>query len=167
MERFFERMIYSSRWLMAPIYFGLSFVLMMLGVKFYQRIFELMPTILGLDSMDLVVKVLSLLDITLIGGLIVMVMLAGYENFVSRLDLDEGEEKPRWLSTMDSDSLKHKVAASIVAISTIDLLKVFIDVKIIPNDKLLWYVVIHITFVLSAFIMGFLDKMGKKSKHQD
>ena len=152
---------------MAPIYFGLSFVLMMLGVKFYQRIFELMPTILGLDSMDLVVKVLSLLDITLIGGLIVMVMLAGYENFVSRLDLDEGEEKPRWLSTMDSDSLKHKVAASIVAISTIDLLKVFIDVKIIPNDKLLWYVVIHITFVLSAFIMGFLDKMGKKSKHQD
>jgi uncharacterized protein (TIGR00645 family) len=97
----------------------------------------------------------------LVGGLIVMVMFSGYENFVSRLDINDTDEKLSWLGKVDSASLKNKVAASIVAISSIHLLKVFMDTRNIPNDKIMWYLLIHITFVMSAFAMGYLDKIMK------
>ena len=95
-------------------------------------------------------------------SLIVMVMFSGYENFVSRLDLDGNDDKLSWLGKLDSGSLKNKVAASIVAISSIHLLKVFMNTESIPNDKIQWYLLIHITFVLSAFAMGYLDKVLRK-----
>ncbi|MDZ7869116.1 MAG: YqhA family protein, partial [Rheinheimera sp.] len=84
------------------------------------------------------------------------------ENFVSRLDIDESSEKLNWLGKVDSGSLKNKVAASIVAISSIHLLKIFMDTPNIDNDKIMWYLLIHITFVLSAFVMGYLDKLTKE-----
>ncbi len=161
MERLFERMMYASRWLMAPIYFGLSFVLLALSIKFFQEIFELIPVIITMKSMDLVLIILSLVDIALVGGLVVMVMFSGYENFVSRLDLDDHEDKLGWLGKLDAGSLKNKVAASIVAISSIHLLKIFMNIEHIDNGKLLWYLLVHITFVLSAFAMGYLDKITK------
>ena len=107
---------------------------------------------------------LSLVDMTLVGGLLVMVMFSGYENFVSQLDINEGKEKLSWLGKMDATSLKNKVAASIVAISSIHLLRVFMDAKNVPDNKLMWYVIIHLTFVLSAFVMGWLDNMSKVEK---
>ncbi|WP_318465274.1 TIGR00645 family protein [Photobacterium leiognathi] len=161
MERLFERMMYASRWLMAPIYFGLSFVLLALSIKFFQEIFELLPVIITMKSMDLVLIILSLVDIALVGGLVVMVMFSGYENFVSRLDLDDHDDKLGWLGKLDAGSLKNKVAASIVAISSIHLLKIFMNIEHIDNGKLLWYLLVHITFVLSAFAMGYLDKITK------
>ena len=97
----------------------------------------------------------------LVGGLLVMVMISGYENFVSQLDIDESKEKLNWLGTMDSSSLKMKVAASIVAISSIHLLRVFMDAKNVDPEHLKWYVIIHMTFVVSAFAMGYLDKVTK------
>ena len=103
----------------------------------------------------------ALIDMALVGGLLVMVMISGYENFVSQLDIDERKEKLNWLGKMDSGSLKMKVAASIVAISSIHLLKVFMDAKNIPDSKLMWYVILHLTFVASAFAMGYLDKLTK------
>jgi uncharacterized protein (TIGR00645 family) len=102
-----------------------------------------------------------MIDLALVGGLIVMVMLSSYENFVSRLDIDESEEKLSWLGKMDAASLKNKVASSIVAISSIHLLKVFMEAQQIDDDKLLWYVVIHLTFVTSAVAMGMLDKVTR------
>ncbi|MGB1092559.1 MAG: YqhA family protein, partial [Oceanobacter sp.] len=81
--------------------------------------------------------------------------------FVSRLDLGDETEKLSWLGKLDTGSLKNKVAASIVAISSIHLLKVFMNAAAIENDKLLWYVVIHLTFVVSAFAMGWLDRIAK------
>lgn len=161
MEKLLEQLIYASRWLMAPIYLGLSLVLVALGIKFFQEIFHILPNILAVRESDLILVVLSLIDIALVGGLIVMVMFSGYENFVSRLDIGEGEEKLNWLGKVDSGSLKNKVAASIVAISSIHLLKVFMDTPNIENDKIMWYLLIHITFVLSAFAMGYLDKLTK------
>ena len=107
---------------------------------------------------------LSLVDMTLVGGLLVMVMLSGYENFISKLDIDEDKEKLSWLGKMDSGSLKNKVAASIVAISSIHLLRVFMEARNVENDKLMWYVIIHLTFVLSAFVMGWLDQMSRSDK---
>jgi len=93
----------------------------------------------------------------------VMVMFSGYENFVSRLDLDDNNDKLDWLGKLDTGSLKNKVAASIVAISSIHLLKIFMNTEKIDGDKLMWYVIIHLTFVLSAFTMGILDKMTRHS----
>lgn len=160
-EKLLEKLIYASRWIMAPIYLGLSLVLLALGIKFFQELFHILPNVLSIKEVDLILVVLSLIDITLVGGLIVMVMFSGYENFVSRLDINETDEKLNWLGKVDSASLKNKVAASIVAISSIHLLKVFMNTPNIPNDKIMWYLLIHITFVLSAFAMGYLDKMMK------
>lgn len=161
MERVFEKLMYSSRWIMAPIYLGLSLVLLALGVKFFQEILHVLPNILEIREVDLVLVALSLIDIALVGGLIVMVMFSGYENFVSRLDVGDSDDKLGWLGKLDAGSLKNKVAASIVAISSIHLLKVFMNTENIPNDKIKWYLLIHITFVLSAFAMGYLDKITR------
>mgnify|MGYP000647514079 CR=1 FL=1 len=96
----------------------------------------------------------------LVGGLLVMVMLSGYENFVSRIDIDEDTYKLGWLGKLDAGTLKLKVAASIVAISSIHLLRAFMDAQQIPNDKLMWFVIIHMTFVLSALGMALVDRLN-------
>ena len=161
MERFLENAIYASRWLLAPVYFGLSLGLIALSIKFFQEIFHILPHIFSVSESDLILTLLSLVDMTLVGGLLVMVMFSGYENFVSTLDINEGKEKLNWLGKMDATSLKNKVAASIVAISSNHLLRVFMDAKNVPDNKLMWYVIIHLTFVLSAFVMGYLDRLTK------
>ncbi|HTF83745.1 MAG TPA: TIGR00645 family protein [Cellvibrio sp.] len=162
MERLIEKLIYRSRWVLAPIYLGLSLAVIALTVKFFQELSHLLLDIWVLKEAEMILIVLSLVDISMVGGLLIMVMMSGYENFVSRLDVDEGEEKLGWLGTMDSSSLKAKIAASIVAISSIHLLKMFMEVQNIDNTKLMWYVIIHMTFVLSAFLMGYLDTKVKK-----
>ena len=161
MERIIESTMYASRWLLAPIYLGLSLAVLLLGIKFFQEAIHIFPLVLSMKEADLVLVILSLVDLALVGGLLVMVMLSGYENFVSAIDLKEGQEKLSWLGKLDSGSLKQKVAASIVAISSIHLLKAFMAAQEIPNDKLMWYVIIHITFVLSALGMSYVDNMNK------
>ena len=162
MEKMLERLMYSARWLLAPIYLGLSLALLLLGIKFFQEVWHLFGSILEMKEADLILVTLTLVDMALVGGLLVMVMFAGYENFVSQLDIDESADKLNWLGKLDTNSLKNKVAASIVAISSIHLLKMFMNAKNIDNEKLLWYVVIHLTFVASAFAMGYLDKITRK-----
>ena len=164
MEKFLERIMYSARWILAPIYLGLSLVLMLLAVKFFQEIIHVVPHILEKTEAELILLVLALIDLALVGGLLVMVMFSGYENFVSQLDIDEDSEKLNWLGKMDTTSLKNKVAASIVAISSIHLLKIFMDAENVADNKLMWYVLIHLTFVLSAFGMGMLDRLTKPAK---
>ncbi len=161
MERFIEKTMYASRWLLAPIYVGLSLGLLALALKFFQEVFHVIPNVFAMGEADLILVLLSMIDMALVGGLLVMVMLSGYENFVSQLDVDEGQEKLSWLGKMDSSSLKMKVAASIVAISSIHLLRMFMDARNIEPEYLKWYVIIHMTFVVSAFAMGYLDKLTK------
>lgn len=162
MEKTVERLFYASRWMLAPIYLGLSLALLALGIKFFQELLHLAPHILEISESELVLVVLALIDIALVGGLIVMVMFSGYENFVSRMDIDGGEDKLDWLGKLDAGSLKSKVAASIVAISSIHLLRIFLNAEQIANDKLLWYVIIHMTFVASAIGMVMLDRWSVK-----
>lgn len=157
-----EKLLYSARWIMAPIYLGLSLVLLALGIKFFQEVFHLLPIIFSIKEVDLILVTLSLIDISLVGGLIVMVMFSGYENFVSKLDVDENDDKLGWLGKLDTSLLKNKVSASIVAISSIHLLKVFMNTEHIDSEKIQWYLLLHVTFVLSAFAMGYLDKITKK-----
>ena len=161
LEQSVEQLMYASRWMLAPIYAGLSLVLVAIFIKFFQELLHFLPHVFERDDTDLVLTLLSLIDLTMVASLTIIVMFSGYENFVSRLDLEEDTEKLDWLGTHDYGSLKMKLASSIVAISSIHLLRAFMDVRGIPNDKLLWYVVIHMTFVVSAVLMGYLDKMSK------
>ena len=164
MEKFIESLFYASRWLLAPIYIGLSLGLILLGIKFFQELLHFFPIILSASETDLVLVTLSLIDLALVGGLLVMVMFSGYENFISQIDIDDQTDKLSWLGKLDVGSLKQKVAASIVAISSIHLLKIFMNATEIDNEKLKWYVIIHLTFVLSAIGMAYIDKMNAKLK---
>ena len=162
MENLVERLFYASRWLLAPVYLGLSLALIALGVKFFQELFHLAPLLLQKSEQDLVLVLLGLIDMALVGGLIVMVMFSGYENFVSRIDIHDGDEKLGWLGKLDSSTLKTKVAASIVAISSIHLLRVFLNIPSYENSHLMWFVIIHMAFVLSAIGMVMLDRWSAK-----
>ena len=153
--------MYASRLLLAPIYMGLSLALFALFIKFFQELYHFIPFILELDESQLVLKLLSLIDLTLVGSLIVIVMFSGYENFVSRLDIGEATEKLEWLGTHDYGALKMKVASSIVAISSIHLLKIFMNIDSTNNDKVMWYALVHLTFVISALLMAYFDKLTK------
>lgn len=161
LERTVEQLLYSARWILAPIYLGLSLTLFALAVKFFQEVFHILPNIFTIAEADLILVVLSLVDMALVGGLLVMVMFSGYENFVSKMNISDTTEKLNWLGKMDATSLKNKVAAAIVAISSIHLLKVFMNAQNIPNDKIMWYLLLHLTFVVSAFGMGLLDKITR------
>lgn len=159
LERFFERLLFTCRWILAPLYLGLSLALIALGVKFFEEAFHVVVHAITLTESDMVLTVLALIDIVLVGSLIVMVMFSGYENFVSRIDTKDTDSLG-WLGKLDAGTLKLKVAASIVAISSIHLLRVFMNAQQTPNDKILWYVVLHLTFVLSAVLLGVLDRMS-------
>ena len=162
MEKIVESLFYASRWLLAPLYIGLSLALILLGFKFFQEVLHIFPLVFAASESDIVLVILSLIDLALVGGLLVMVMFSGYENFISAIDLDAKTDKLSWLGKLDAGSLKLKVAASIVAISSIHLLQKFMDAEHIDNDKLMWYVIIHATFVLSAMGMALVDKMVPK-----
>ena len=160
-EARFERGLFASRWLMAPMYLGLVISLAMLLVIFIKELAYYAPQALSLTADQGILAILTLIDLSLAANLLLIVLFSGYENFVSQLDINEGKEKLSWLGKMDATSLKNKVAASIVAISSIHLLRVFMDAKNVPDNKLMWYVIIHLTFVLSAFVMGYLDRLTK------
>ena len=161
-ERTIERMFFASRWLLAPVYLGLSVALIILGIQFFTELVHAFQHVISpnAEEAEIVLSLLALVDLSLVAGLIVMVMFSGYENFVSKIDVDEGgADKLGWLGKLDAGTLKLKVAASIVAISSIHLLRKFMEAQDIDNDKLLWYVIIHMTFVASAVLMGLLDRM--------
>ena len=170
LEQVTEKTLFSSRWILAPIFLGLALALIALGIKFFQEAYHLIVDVLNMSESDVVLRVLSLIDISLVGSLIVMVMFSGYENFVSTIDA-KGTDSLGWLGKMDSGTLKLKVAASIVAISSIHLLRIFMQVRdkgdnALTNDQIMWYVILHMTFVFSTLLLGVLDKMSF-SKHRD
>jgi uncharacterized protein (TIGR00645 family) len=187
MEKSIERVLFSSRWILAPVYLGLSLALIALGITFFVEVFNVFTHVFenvvahAADTSqaveaaggvarspeaDLVLSLLAMVDLVLVGSLIVMVMFSGYENFVSKLEIEADSEKLGWLGKLDANSLKLKVASSIVAISSIHLLRAFMDARETPNDKLLWYVIIHLTFVVSALLMGVLDRIAFQSHRE-
>ena len=169
-EFVFEKMLFASRWLLAPIFLGLSLALMALGFKFFQEAWHIFHDLLAMDESVMVLKVLAMIDIALVATLIIMVMFSGYENFVSTIDA-KGSDTLNWLGKLDAGTLKLKVAASIVAISSIHLLRIFMKVgdkteDTYTNDQIMWYIILHMTFVVSAVLLGVLDKMSF-AKHRE
>lgn len=166
MERFFERLLFATRWILAPIYFGMSLALLALAVKFFQEVWHVLTHLVTVSEAELILTVLALVDLALVASLVVMVMFAGYENFVSKIDIAEDAKRLGWLGKLDAGTLKLKVAISIVAISSIHLLGAFMNLGQIPGDKLMWYVVMHLTFVISALLMGVLDRISFSSHRE-
>jgi uncharacterized protein (TIGR00645 family) len=158
-EYHLENALFSLRWLLVPLYAGLGLLLTLFSVYFFRELLHLFAGAATGQEVDLVLGALTLVDLTLVGSLIVMVMLSGYENFVSKLDIGDVQKSLAWLGKLDAGSLKIKVAASIVAISSIHLLKAFMNVSVVSNDKLLWLVVIHLTFVVSALMLAVMDRI--------
>jgi len=158
-ERNVERVLFASRWLLCPVYLGLAVVLAVVAVHFFRELFDFAAGALTLTDKDVIVAALSLIDLTLVAGLIIMVMLSGYENFISRLDVARAQANIAWLGKLDSGTLKLKISAGIVAISGIQLLKWYMEIDQISNDKLLWMVVIHLTFVASALLLAVMDRL--------
>jgi uncharacterized protein (TIGR00645 family) len=169
LEKLIEKALFGSRWLLAPVYVGMSLALVALGYKFFQTLIHVFFTLHSLSESSLVLELLAMIDLGLVGSLIVMVTFSSYENFVSRLDVEGDAEKLGWLGKLDASSLKLKVAASIVAISSIHLLKMFMNIGSEhehTESQLMWGVIIHLTFVVSAVLMGVLDKMSFASHRE-
>ena len=170
-ERRFEKFLFASRWLMAPMYLGLVLALAMLSFVFIRELFYYLPLVMTMKGEDIILVVLTLIDITLAGNLLLIVLFSGYENFVSKFDFDAGADRPDWMGKVDFSGLKMKLIASIVAISAIDLLKWFMNMEDVTdlaemNAKFYWLVIIHLTFVASGVLMALMDYLASYStKH--
>ena len=162
LELFLERTILASRWLLVVFYIGLGVALAIYAVSFISKLVKVAGSVFVLDDANMILAMLALIDSALVASLIVMVMIASYENFVSRFD--EGQSDISWLGKLNAGSLKIKVASSIVAISSIHLLQVFMNAQQYDNDKLMWLTIIHLVFVISALLLGFLENLMSKLK---
>lgn len=164
-EHGFEGLLFSSRWLMAPVYLGLVIAMMVMLVKFAKELWMMVAGVFEATSGDIIVGVLTLVDIALIMNLIIIIIFSGYENFVSRMDIQNHEDKPEWMGHIGFSDLKIKVIASIMAISGIELLKAFMNVDDFSDKHLAWMIGLHLTFVVSGVMYAFMDKMSH-SNHQ-
>jgi uncharacterized protein (TIGR00645 family) len=162
LELLIERIILSSRWILVVFYLGLVAALAVYAVSFGLKFLKIAQNIFTYSEADMILAMLGLIDAALVASLIVMVMISGYENFVSRFD--EAESDVSFLGKLDAGSLKIKVASSIVAISSIHLLQIFLNADHYDNWKLMWYTIIHLAFVVSAVMLGWLERIMMKAK---
>lgn len=163
-EHTLEHGLFASRWLMAPFYVGLVGAL---AVLLYTFVMELLHFILNapeMDANDAILASLALIDISLAGNLLVIVIFSGYENFISTLDIGDHEDRPAWMGTVDFSTLKLKLIASIVAISGIHLLKVFMEIKKYDDRSIMWMVIIHVVFIVSGVMLALMDRIAASSK---
>ena len=168
-ETRFEQGLFASRWLMAPMYLGLAVTLGMLTVIFVKELVHYLPQVLELTAEKMILVALTMIDLTLAANLLLIVMFSGYESFVSKFDIDVGEDRPGWMGKVDFGGLKMKLIASIVAISGIHLLKRFMEISDLDTattfgeTEMFWLVVIHLTFVASGVLMALMDWLQARS----
>ena len=167
-EKGFESGLFSSRWLLAPFYAGLALSLMLLLFSFVKEAALFLPDAVGAPVGKIIVTVLSLVDLVLVANLVLLVIFAGYENFVSKIDTTGHEDRPDWMGLVTFSDLKVKLMGTIVAISAIDLLKTFIDVSAHAATELTWRLALHLSFVLSGVLFALMDRLAadaKKASH--
>ncbi len=163
-ENLIEKAIFASRWLQAPLYLGLIVTLVILVIKFFGELVHLTAAVWVAGESEIVLFVLTLVDIVMVANLVVMVMISGYENFVSRIEAAEATEKLSWFGKLDHGSIKIKLASSIVAISAIHLLKAFLNAEVIANDKLILLIAMHLVFVISALLLALIDRVSMEKE---
>lgn len=159
LERAIEHTIFASRWILAPVYLGLAVGLLVVLAKFVAEAYELIAHAVSVDIDAAIVGVLSLIDLSLMGSLILMVMFAGYENFVSKIDVGSHKDRPSWMGQVDFGDLKLKLIAAIVAISAIRLLENFMNIDTLSDRDLAWSAGIHGVFVVSAVMLALMDRL--------
>jgi uncharacterized protein (TIGR00645 family) len=175
-EHFLEVLIFNSRWLLAPFYLGLVIGIGMLLVKFGQELLHVLPNIFTSSESEVVLAVLALVDLSLVANLLIIVIFSGYENFVSKINTADHEDRPEWMGQVDFASLKIKVIASIVAISAIELLKGFVNLSVLlksggdtpaiwseADQAIAWKVGIHIILVISGVLFAYMDSISEKT----
>jgi uncharacterized protein (TIGR00645 family) len=163
-ERLLERTLFASRWMLAPFYFGLAVGVAVLLIKFVQELYHLAAMAVSGSESDVILGVLTLVDLARTGSLLLIVIFSGYENFVSKIDHSEHKDWPEWMGTIDFTALKIKLLSSIVAISAVQLLKQFMAVNTATDRDLMWYVVIHVVFVASSVLLALSDRISGETK---
>ncbi len=158
-ETVFERLIFASRWLQAPLYAGLIVGGVLYAYKFIIELIHLCININEITETVLMLGVLTLVDITMVANLLIMVIIGGYSTFVSRMDIDKHEDKPEWLQKIDAGTLKIKLSGSLVGVSGIHLLQVFINIKSHESEEIMWQVIIHVVFLLSSIMLAYSEKL--------
>lgn len=167
LEKVMEKFIFSSRWLQAPLYLGL---ILAQGIYVYRFLVELAgftDHIHTLDENEIILVVLGLIDIVMISNLLVMVIIGGYETFVSRLEVQDHRDIPEWLAHVNANTMKIKLALALIGISSIHLLKTFINVEHMPDRVVFWQVVIHTIFLFSAIFMAYTSKVAQAVTRED
>jgi len=163
-----ETTIFKSRWLLAPFYVGLMLSIILLFVKFVQEFWHIATHVISMPESDVVIGILALVDLSLVGSLLLMIIFSGYEIFISKIDLGDHEDRPEWMGKVNFSGLKLKVIGAIVAISAIDLLKIFMNLPAsLSNEQanlVMWKVIIHLTFVVSGLIFAYMDKVAGDTK---
>jgi len=163
-EHGLEGLIYASRWLMAPLYLGLAAALAILVITFFRELVMAIPGLYEMEEKEIILLVLTLIDISLAGNLVLIILFSGYENFVSKIEAAHDDvDRPEWMGTLDFSGLKIKLVASIVAISAIHLLKIFMNLDSYTPASIQWYVIIHLTFVGSGVGFALMDWIEEKA----
>ena len=153
-------LIFSSRWLQLPLYLGLIVAQGVYVVLFLKELWHLIHGAVSLSEQDIMLLVLGLIDVVMISNLLVMVIVGGWETFVSRLELELHPDQPEWLSHVNAGVLKVKLATAIIGISSIHLLKTFINASNYDEKTLLWQTAIHLTFVVSALAIAWTERIA-------
>lgn len=158
----FEQFLFAARWLMAPMYLGLVISLAILTIIFVRETYEVLPHVFEMSADEGILTILTLIDLSLAANLMLIVIFSGYENFVSKMDLEDATDRPSWMGKVDFSGLKLKLIASIVAISGIHLLKVFMELghsgdKAVSLDTLRYMVIVHLAFVVSGVLLALMD----------
>jgi uncharacterized protein (TIGR00645 family) len=166
-ESLLEKLIFAGRWLLAPLYIGLLLALLPILYRFFAAFWHMMTHITESTSAEVTLAVLELLDVVLLGNLIIIVLFAGYENFVSKIKVaEEAEDRPHWMGSVDYSGLKIKLIGSLVAISVIELLKDFMKEGTFDANREGWRIGIHMTFVVSGVLFALMDTMADRHKSE-
>lgn len=160
-----SKLIFLSRWLQAPLYFGLVVAQGVYVYHFLRELLHLVEKARGIDETTIMLTVLGLIDVVMIANLLIMVIVGGYETFVSRLNLEEHPDQPEWLSHVNAGVLKVKLATALIGISSVNLLKTFIEVstKPMPDHAVMWQLLLHLTFVFSALLLALTDRISNQT----
>jgi uncharacterized protein (TIGR00645 family) len=167
LEGIIEKVIFASRWMLAPLYLGLALALIPILFRFFDAFWHMITNLTDLTTGEVTLEVLELLDTVLLANLIIIVLFAGYENFVSKIKIAEGaEDRPHWMGHVDYSGLKIKLIGSLVAISVIELLKDFMQEGPFDAKREGWRIGIHMTFVVSGVLFALMDMMADRHKSQ-
>lgn len=164
-ERILAVTIFSSRWLQAPLYFGLIVAQGIYVHRFIKEVWHLLTNIKVYTDNEIMLVVLGLIDVVMISNLLIMVIIGGYETFVSRLEMENHPDSPDWLSHVDANTMKIKLSMALIGISSIHLLKTFINADHLSFEAIKWQVLIHLTFVVSAIALAYTTKLSKDDRN--